>query len=257
MYMDLDLDGKTAVVTGGSSGIGREICLILAESGVKVVIADIREEPLEEGKPTHQKINKEKGDAIFVKTNVKKEKEIKEMVSKTINQYNNIDILVNNAGIYRKGSIIDEELKKWDELIDINLRSVFLVSKYILNHMLEKNISGDIINIGSIAGIVGYGESAAYCASKGGIVELTREMAVDYGPKGINVNAINPGIIKTDMTKDMIENADTRKSMEENTLTPRLGEPEDIANAVAYLSSPKSDFIMGENLTIDGGWTIH
>ncbi|MFB6203846.1 MAG: SDR family NAD(P)-dependent oxidoreductase, partial [Candidatus Nanohaloarchaea archaeon] len=126
--------------------------------------------------------------------------------------------------------------------------------KHVLRHMTEQGLEGDVVKIGSIAGLVGYGRSASYCASKGGIVELTREIALDYGGKGINVNAVDPGVIKTDMTEEMREDPETRGFMEQNTVAPRLGRPEDTASAVAFLASEQSDFIMGENLVVDGGW---
>ncbi len=250
-----DLDGKTAIITGGSSGIGRAICLKLAEEGADVVVADVREEPFLDEKPTHEKINSKDGNAIFIQTDVSDEKSVQDMVYQSAEKFGKIDILVNNAGVHHFGSVTDETVEGWEKIMSVNLKGMFLVSKHVLQHMLSEDISGDIVNIGSIAGLVGYGESAAYCASKGGIVEITREMALDYGHHGINVNAVDPGVIKTAMTKDMIEDEETRKYMEQNIVVPRLGKPEDIAEAVSFLASDKSNYITGENLVVDGGWT--
>ncbi len=250
-----DLDGRTAIVTGGSSGIGRGICFKLAEEGADVVVADIKEEPFLDEQPTHEKINSDGGNAIFIQTDVSEEKSVQDMVYQSAERFGKIDILVNNAGIHHFGSVTDETVDGWEKLMDVNLKGMFLVSKHVLQHMINEDIDGDIVNIGSIAGLVGYGESAAYCASKGGIVEITREMALDYGHHSINVNAVDPGVIRTAMTKDMIEDEETRKYMEQNIVLPRLGEPKDIAEAVSFLASDKSNFITGENLVVDGGWT--
>lgn len=249
------LEGRTAIVTGGSSGIGRGICLKLAGEGANVVVADVRSEPQLDESPTHEKIQEEYGEAVFIETDVSDEESVKDMVYQAAERFGNIDILVNNAGVHHSASVADETEKGWDQILDVNLKGQFFCAKHVINHMLEEDVEGDVVNIGSIAGLVGYGESAAYCASKGGTVELTREMALDYGAEGINVNAVDPGVIKTSMTKDMLEDDDTRQFIEQNTITPRLGEPEDIANAVAFLASSESDFITGENLVVDGGWT--
>lgn len=248
-------EGRTAIVTGGSSGIGRAICLKLAGEGANVVVADVRSEPLENGAPTHEKIQSEGGDSIFIETDVSDEESVQDMVYQAAERFGKIDILVNNAGVHHSASVTDESEEGWDEIMNVNLKGCFLCSKHVLEHMEAEDIDGDVVNIGSIAGLVGYGESAAYCASKGGIVELTREMALDYGGDGININAVDPGVIKTAMTEDLREDEETRQFMEQNTIAPRLGEPEDIANAVLFLASDESDFILGENLVVDGGWT--
>lgn len=249
------LRNKTAIVTGGSSGIGRGIALKMAEEGANVVVADISSDPNLDGEPTHNKIKKEGGEAEFVQTDVADEESVQEMVYTSAERFDTIDILVNNAGVHHSASVTDESQEGWDRVLDVNLKGAFLCSKHVLRHMEEKNISGDVVNIGSIAGLVGYGQSASYCASKGGVVELTREMALDYADQGINVNAVDPGVIETSMTKDMMENDETRDFIDQNTVAPRLGKPEDIANAVVFLASEESDFIVGENLVVDGGWT--
>ncbi|MFB6292061.1 MAG: SDR family NAD(P)-dependent oxidoreductase [Candidatus Nanohaloarchaea archaeon] len=249
------LDGRTAIVTGGSSGIGRGIALGIADEGANVVVADVKPEPNLDGTPTHKKINEEGGSAIFVETDVSDEESVKNLVYQAAEEYGTIEILVNNAGVHHSASVTDESLEGWHQVLDVNLRGTFLCSKHVLNHMMEEGVEGDVVNIGSIAGLVGYGQSAAYCASKGGVVELTREMALDYGGEGININAVDPGVIKTSMTKDMLEDEETRQFMDQNTVAPRLGRPEDIANAVVFLASDESDFILGENLVVDGGWT--
>ncbi|MFB6214112.1 MAG: SDR family NAD(P)-dependent oxidoreductase [Candidatus Nanohaloarchaea archaeon] len=245
------LDGRTAIVTGAASGIGRGIALKFSENGANVVVADIDSEPNQGGTPTHE----EAESAVFVETDVSDEESVQELVYRAAEEFGSIDILVNNAGIHLPGSVTDTDEEGWDQTIDVNLKGVFLCSKHVIEHMEQEGIEGDIVNIGSIAGLVGYGENAAYCASKGGVVELTREMALDYGGDGINVNAVDPGVIKTAMTEEMREDPDVQQFIESNTVAPRLGEPGDIAEAVAFLASGSSDFVMGENLVVDGGWT--
>lgn len=250
-------EGRTAIVTGASSGIGRSIAQKLGGEGANVVVADVKREPNQDGRPTDEKISENGGEAIFIETDVSDEESVQDMVFQAAEEYGQINVLVNNAGIHIPGSAGDTDLEDWKKTLDVNLDGTFLCSKHVVNHMREEDIEGDIVNIASIAGIVGYGENAAYCASKGGIVELTREMALDYGDQNINVNSVSPGVIKTAMTEEMREEEDVREFIDSNTVSPRLGEPEDIANAVAFLASDESDFIVGENLVVDGGWTAH
>lgn len=251
------LDGRTAIVTGGSSGIGRGICLKLAEEGADVVVADVQREPQMDGKPTDHLVEEKGSSAQFIETDVSDEDSVRDMVYRAASEYGSLDILVNNAGIHDGGSVHETDEEEWNRIQDVNLKGVYLCSKYVVEHMLEEDIRGDIINIGSIAGLVGFASNSPYSASKGGVVELTRSMAVDYGPEGINVNAVDPGVIKTSMTEEMLDDDEQRQFFEQNTLTDRLGRPEDIANAVAFLASEESNFVNGENLVVDGGWTAH
>lgn len=251
------LENKVAIITGASSGIGRAMALRFAEEGAKVVNADVREEPREGGENTHEKIKEEGGEAIFVKTDVSSSESVKDLVNKTVKEFGKVDVLVNNAGTYVQGSIHETKEKDWNKAMAVDLKGVYLCSKHVIAHMLKKGIEGKIINISSIAGLVGFGKSAPYCAAKGGVTELTREMALDYAPKKININAICPGVIKTQMTKAFRENPEMKQFFEQNTPYPRLGEPEDIANAALFLASEESDFVNGVNLPVDGGWTTH
>ncbi len=249
------LKEKVAIVTGAASGIGKSIAEIYGDEGAKVVVADIQEEPREGGKPTHEKINEDGGKAIFVKTDVSSEDDVDELVEKTIEEFGKIDILVNNAGIFHQEKIHESETENWKNLIDVNLNGTYLCTKKVIKHMLDNGIEGDIINISSIAGTVGYAEAPAYCASKGAMTNLTRELAVDYAGEGININTISPGVIKTEMTDDFLSDPDMKAFMEQNTPYKRLGKPEDIAYAAVFLASEESNFINGEDILIDGGWT--
>ncbi|MBS3781508.1 MAG: glucose 1-dehydrogenase [Candidatus Thermoplasmatota archaeon] len=249
------LEGKVAIVTGAASGIGRAIAKVYGKEGAKVVVADVQEEPREGGKPTPKVIEEKGGEAIFVKTDVSLEEEVDELVEKAIEKFGVIDILVNNAGIFHQEKIHESDSENWKDLIDVNLNGTYLCTKKVINHMLEKGIEGNIINISSIAGSVGYAGSPAYCASKGAITNLTRELAVDYAGEGININSISPGVIKTEMTEQFRSDPDMKAFMEQNTPYKRLGEPEDIAYAAVFLASDESNFINGEDLLVDGGWT--
>lgn len=248
-------EGKTAIVTGASSGIGRGIALRLAEEGANIVVADIKSEPAVEGKPTHEKIQEQRGDAVFIETDVSDESSVKDMVYQAAETYGSIEVLVNNAGVHHSKPVTEEEEEGWRNIIDVNLNGVYRCSKHVIHHMRQEGIEGAIVNIASIAGIVGFGGSAAYCASKGGVVQLTKEMALDYSSESINVNSVSPGVIRTAMTEDMLQDEDTRSFMEQNTVVPRLGKPSDIAAAVAYMASDEASFVTGENLVVDGGWT--
>jgi len=244
------LQNKIAIITGAGSGIGRGIALAFVKEGAKVVVADWSEEG---GKEAVEQVRKINGEAVFVKTDVSKTVDIDKMVKTCLNKFGRVDILVNNAGIYRVYNLHEMSEEDWDKTINVNLKSVFLGSKRVIPEMLKQG-QGKIINTASIAGLVGFAQSGAYCASKGGIIALTKEMALDYAPKKINVNCICPGIIKTAMTKDMITDPATKQFLESSTPYPRLGEPADIAMAAVYLASNESDFVNGHVLVVDGGW---
>ena len=244
------LKNKVAIVTGAGSGIGRSIALTFAREGAKVVVADLNEKG---GLETVDLVKKEKEEAIFVKVDVSQAENIDQMVEVCLKEFGQVDILVNNAGIVKMSPLHETTEEDWDKILGVNLKSVFLSSKKVLPIMLAQG-KGKIINVASIAGLVGFSNLGAYCASKGGIIALTREMALEYAPQKINVNCIAPGVIKTAMTKEMLADETTRKSLESSTPYPRLGEPEDIAQAAVYLASDESDFVNGEILVVDGGW---
>jgi NAD(P)-dependent dehydrogenase (short-subunit alcohol dehydrogenase family) len=246
------LQNKIAIITGAGSGIGRGTALAFVKEGARVLVADWSEEG---GKETVEQIKREGGEAIFIKTDVSKAADIDKMAKACLDEYNRIDILVNNAGIVKFGSLHETSEEDWDAVLNVNLKSVFLGSKRVIPEMLKQG-KGKIINIASIAGLVGFDKTGPYCASKGGIIALTREMALEYAPQKINVNCIAPGVIKTAMTKDMLADQAQKQFLESSTPYPRLGEPEDIAMAAVYLASDESDFVNGEVLVVDGGWIV-
>ncbi len=243
---------KVAVITGGGTGIGRAISILFAREGAKVVVAGRRKEALD---GVVSEIQNSAGEAFAVLTDVSDSEQTSNLIKSTIEHFGKVDILVNNAGVALSGDTVSGSEKDWDKVIDTDLKGVWLTSKAALPHMLEQG-KGKIVNMASIAGLVGFEQSAAYTAAKGGVVNLTRQMALDYSPKGINVNAIAPGIIETDMTKGIIGNEAVQKDFLSKTPIGRFGKPEDIAFAALYLASVESDFVTGEILVVDGGWTV-
>ncbi len=251
--MSKRLKNKTALVTGASSGIGRAIAIRFAEEGASVTVADIRQNPREGGKPTHEIIQSRGGKAQFIKADVSSIKDIKKAVEVTVNQYGSLDIMVNNAGIYPGFKPIEEVTEEdYDQLMDINLKGAYFGAKVAIETMKKQKNGGVIINMSSIAGLYGFDQSSTYCASKGAIANLTRELAIEQGPNGIRVNAINPGVIETAMTTEDEKVAGT---IVEDIPLHRDGKPEDVANACLFLASGEAAYITGHNLVVDGGYT--
>src|SRR3989344_4451292 len=247
------LEGKVAIITGSNRGIGKGIAMAFAKEGCKDVINSYKES--EEAKKTVEEIKRLGSDAIFVKANVIREVDIKNLVDKAVEKFGRLDILVNNAGILVQGTVETLTEQDWDRQMDVNLKGVFFGTKYAVLQMKKQGAGGRIISISSIAGLVGFPGISAYCASKGGVTEFTREVALDCAKYGITVNAINPGVIVTDMTKAMLGDEATKKALLENTPIGRFGQPEDIGNAAVFLALDDSSFITGHNLVVDGGWT--
>lgn len=243
------LEGQAALITGAASGIGRAIAIRFAEEGANVVVADMREEPREGGRPTHEVIS----DAKFVETDVSDVAEVRAAIDATVDAFGSLDVVVNNAGIYPGSQpieAVDEE--DYDRLMDINLKGVYFGSKFAAEVMREQSDGGSIVNVSSIAGLVGYDDASAYCASKGGVANLCRELAVELGEDDIRVNAINPGVIETAMTT---QDASVAGTMDEQIPLHRDGQPEDIADAALFLASDDAAYVTGHNLVVDGGYT--
>lgn len=204
------------------------------------------------------RIKRAGGKFIVVQADVSKADDVDRLISRTIEKFGRLDILVNNAGIYRSHLAHETSEEEWDAVIDVNLKGAFLCSKRAIPDMLKNEndvIRGRIINIASIAGIVAFEANPAYCASKGGLILLTKEMALDYAPH-ININAICPGVIETPMTSELLRDQDARKDIMSTTPAGRAGRPEEIAVAAVFLASSDADFITGASLVVDGGWTI-
>lgn len=248
----MKLKNKVAIVTGGGTGIGRGISIMLAKEGAYVAVCGRRKDPLE---TTVKEIENSGGEAIYVETDVTSVDQIQEMVETTLMKWGQIDILVNNAGVYIPDDIMATSETEWEKVLNVDVKGVFLVSKAVLPHMLKQE-KGKILNIASIAGLFGFEKSAAYCAAKGAVVNLTREMALDYAPRGISVNAIAPGVIESDMTKPMLSDDASKDSFLTNIPVGRIGKPKDIAHAAVFLVSDESEYIVGQTIVVDGGWTI-
>ncbi|RQG94232.1 SDR family NAD(P)-dependent oxidoreductase [Natrarchaeobius chitinivorans] len=252
-------ENQVAVVTAGSTGIGRSIALALADEGADVVIGDIQEEPAggeryghESDRPTHREIEARGGNASFVGTDIGEPEQCNALIDHTLETFDRLDILVNNAGIHIEGGIESLDSEQWQDVIDVNLTGTFHCSKFATPHL--KTHSGSIVNIASVHAIEG-GSGPAYASSKAGMVNLTRDLATELGPHDVTVNAVCPGFIKTPR-QDYLTDDEVDRSREQ-TVLPRLGEPDDVARAVTFLASPDASWITGETLFVDGGWTAH
>ncbi|MFB6075119.1 MAG: SDR family oxidoreductase [Haloarculaceae archaeon] len=250
------LDEKTAVVTGGSSGIGRGIAMAFAEQGADVVVADVREDPKEGGAPTHEAIRDETDrDATFVNCDVTAVDDLEAAVD-AAEEFGGIDAMINNAGIWRPEDFLEVTETDYQELMDINMKGVFFGSQVAAARMVDGD-GGSIVNLSSVNGLYGNGGFPTYTVSKGGIALLSYSLAHRFGGDGIRVNAIHPGAIDTE-----IGPADAAQTSEEQIaqlegMIPlgRQGQPEDIAGAAVFLASDLASYVTGESLVVDGGWT--
>ncbi|WP_077471008.1 glucose 1-dehydrogenase [Rhizobium sp. P44RR-XXIV] len=247
------LRDKVAVVTGGQRGIGFAIAEKFAREGAHVIIADIGDATQEAASLSAIGANK----ARFCKTDVGSEREIRSMVDAVVSEHGRIDVLVNNAGIEFYKPVTTTTEDEWDRLMRVNLKGVFLCSKAAIPAMRQSG--GVIVNVASELGLVGEANVAAYCASKGGVVMLSKAMAIDHGPEGIRVNCLCPGPVSTQLLEDVFLASDDpewmRQSFERRMILNRLGTPEECANAALFLASSESSFMAGANLVLDGGWT--
>ena len=245
------ISDKVAIITGAASGIGRTTAILFAKEGGKVVVADKNEVG---GNETVDLIRSDGGQAIFDYVNVTSATDMQGMVKTTINTYGKLNILVNNAGISIRLPVVDLSEEDWDRNIDVNLKSIYLSSKYAIPRMIE-NGGGSIVNIASIYGIVGGRIRAAYAASKGGVVNLTRSMALDYALHKIRVNCVCPGFVNTPLLKNILKNKEEYQALADLHPMGRLGDMLEIALGVLYLASDESSFVTGIALPIDGGYT--
>lgn len=244
------LKGKVAVVTGGASGIGRATAALFAREGANVVVADY--EPTG-GQDTVKMIKGEGGEAFFVETDVSRPEDVERMVKETVKTYGRLDILFNNAGVGETAKATEASLEHWERVLAINLRGVFLGCKYAIPRMI-RNGGGSIINNASILAEVGFSEATAYAASKHGIVGLTQTIAIDYAAQGIRANTVCPGFIRTPMVMKGLDE-ETRGYIAGLHPLGRMGEPEEVAEAVLFLASDRSSFVTGTCLFVDGGYT--
>lgn len=247
------LDDKTAIVTGAAKGIGKGIASVFADEGARVAVVDV---DVEQGKETANQLKQEGGDATFIETDVSQEDQVKRMIEATTEKCGPVEILVNNAGIGVYKSVLDASSEEWDRCLEVNLKGVFLCSKYSIPSMKEAG-GGSIINLSSVHAFATANETLPYAASKGGIAALTRGLAIDHASDGIRVNAICPGWILTPLIRSIFESADDpekmRKEVTERQLLGRLGTPEEVGKAARYLASEEASFVTGSMHFVDGG----
>lgn len=241
------LEGKVAIITGAGSGIGRATSIKFAKEGAKVVAVDVNLEGINE---TVSRIEKVGGVARAYKMDVTNREEIEEVVKKTVEEFGKLDVIVNNAGITKDSTLKKMTEDQWDAVININLKGVFNCGQIAAKQMMEQK-SGVILNAASVVGLYGNFGQTNYAAAKFGVIGMTKTWAKELGRKGIRVNAVAPGFIRTPMTAGMPDNV--LKSMEESTPLGRLGEPEEIANAYAFLASDEASYITGTVISVDGG----
>ncbi|BBH18946.1 short-chain dehydrogenase [Paenibacillus baekrokdamisoli] len=247
------LKDKVILITGSGSGIGKSTALLFASEGAKVIVNDLSGVGLE----TVSEIEAAGGEAIFIQSDVTDASSVAAMVDQIIQTYGRIDVLFNNAGISGVGVLHEIEPEAWDKVINVNIRGVFLPSKYVLPHMIEQR-KGSIINMSSCIAEIGLARRASYAATKGAVLALTKSMQVDYAPYNIRVNALLPGTIMTPFVEKYLKNsyddpAAAIESLKKRQLSEELGLPEDVALAALFLASDDSKFVMGSPLYVDGG----
>jgi len=242
-------DQRVAIVTGGSSGIGRATAVALAkDEGAKVVVAARREK---EGEETAQLVKDAGSNSLFVKTDVTKEDDVKALVEKTVNEYGRLDYAFNNAGFDEaETTLVEETSSDFDKIMNVNVKGVWLCMKYEIPRMIERGV-GAIVNMSSGAGVIGIPQTPIYDASKHAVLGLTKSAAIGYAKSGIRINAVAPGLVKT----DMIASIDKQFMESLKSMHPigRIADPEEIANAVVWLLSDKASFVVGHTLLVDGG----
>jgi len=243
-----DLSGKVALVTGGSRGIGRSICTQLAEQGAAVAIN--YRQSAEQAEDLRQKIEAAGGKAITIQADVRKSEDVERMIEETVAGLGRLDVLVNNAGFNRDTLILRMSLEDWDEVMELNLRAVFICTKAVLRTMMKQRW-GRIINIGSVSGLAGNAGQANYAAAKAGLVGFTRAVAREMGSRNITSNLIMPGLVMTELTKNIRQ--EIREGVAQRLIVKRDGKPEDISACVVYLASNEAGYVTGQVLSVDGG----
>ena len=245
------LENKVALISGGARGMGAVEAKLFAEEGAKVIIGDILEE---EGRKVEAEINEGGGGCVFVSLDVSNEEAWQNAVNEAVSRYGKLDILVNNAGIYRAHNVEETTSDEWDQVMDINAKGVFLGTKHAIPAMRDAG-GGSIVNISSVAGLVGSRATSAYNASKGAVRLLTKSTAIQYASDGIRANSVHPGTIETPMTEGFLADPSMRQDRMDRTPIGRLGKPEDVAYGALFLASDEASFMTGSELVIDGGRT--
>ena len=249
--MSTELQNKVALVTGGTTGIGRDTAVLFANAGAKVVVSGRRET---EGKEASNLLRAAGGDGLFVKSDVSKPSDVQSLVQKTVEKFGRLDIAFNNAGIEGKWvPLIEQSDEDWDAVIGINLKGTWLCLKYEIQQMLKQGGGGTIVNMSSVAGLMGAAGAGVYCASKHGVIGLTRTAALEYARSGIRINAVCPAVIETAMADRAFADPQANKRVLALHPIGRFGKPMEVAEAVLWLCSSKSSFMTGHYMVLDGG----
>jgi NAD(P)-dependent dehydrogenase (short-subunit alcohol dehydrogenase family) len=249
--MAAEVQNKVALITGGTTGIGRDTAILFARNGAKVVVSGRRES---EGDETIRLVRAAGGDGIFVKSDVSKSADVQSLVEKTVEKFGRLDLAFNNAGIEGQWKpLIEQSEEEWDAVIDINLKGVWLSLKYEIIQMLKQGSGGAIVNMSSVAGLMGSAGAEPYVASKHGVIGLTRTVALEYAAKNIRVNAVCPAVIETAMADRAFGHPEVNKRVLAMHALGRFGKPTEIADAVLWLCSCKSSFMTGSYIVLDGG----
>lgn len=246
-----DLSGRVALITGGSRGIGRSIALSLAAHGADIAINYSRSRA--EAEQVKSEVEKAGAKAIAVRADVTVPEDVERMVKETLDGLGRLDVLVNNAGANRDTLLLRMSLADWDDVMNLNLRAVFLCTKAVLRPMMRERF-GRIINIGSVSGQAGNIGQANYAAAKSGLIGFTRAVAREMGSRNITSNLVNPGLVITELTKDVRQ--EVVEAVEQRLMIQRLGKPEDVAACVVFLASPEAGYVTGQVLAVDGGLGI-
>lgn len=250
--MAAELEGKVGLVTGGTSGIGRETAVLFAKAGAKVVVAGRREQ---EGQETIELIRTAGADGLFVKTDVSKASEVDALIQKTGEKFGHLDIAFNNAGVEGAWAPIARQSEEdFDRTISINLKGVWLCLKYEIRQMLMQGTGGTIVNMASVLGLVGSAGVSAYSASKHGVIGLTKTAALENAKKGIRVNAVCPGFVETPMSDRTLRVPAVHQHVLSGYPIGRFGTPQEIAEAVVWMCSDRASFMTGQSLVLDGGF---
>ena len=247
------LRDRVAIVTGAASGIGAATAILFAREGARVTVADIDRR---RGEAVVQEIRGAGGSALFAACDVSKSEQVQAMIARTVEEFGGLDILVNNAAnvnLEDYGSVTEASEEKWDLVVDVTLKGQYLCCKYAIPHMIAGG-GGAIVNISSVGGVVGFGGSAAYCSAKGAVIQLARELAIDYAQHNIRANAVCPGLIDTPQVRRNLADPEALNRSLSVPIFKRMGRPEEVARAILFLVSDEASFITGTTLAVDGGW---
>ena len=253
----MKLQEKVAIVTGGSGGIGQSICQRLAQEGAKIVV-DYHTHS-DDAEKIKAKIEQIGSEALIVQADLSKVEQINSLVQKSIDRFGKVDILVNSAGLEKRADFWDVTEADYDLVLNVNLKAVFFATQSVVKHFRATNNPGKIINISSVHEELPFPHFTSYCASKGGVKMITRNLAVELGPMGITINNVAPGAIATPINHDLLNNPELLKKVTQNIPLGSLGEPEDVSGLVAFLASDEARYITGSTFYVDGGllWNYH